>query len=205
VNNVLSDLFTNLDDFVVAASGEADSYRPDLFEAKTRATVRFADPAAWTAATAVAVALAGAGDLLAEWRHQIGMIAISDQGPAAAMAKVQADGTTGFSSPLHYAASSPGTLVGVSAIAFGLRGPTMNLTMAPLNGVPVALILCAGWLERKAARFMVVATHRTCNSGAMASRAVLVAPAGFPGSGKPMTQSDAAWLAFSAPASEVCA
>jgi hypothetical protein len=190
---------SNLDALIVAASGEADSYRPDLFEAKTRATVRFADPAAWTTATAVAVALAGAGDLLTEWRHQIGMMAISDQGPAAAMTKVQTDGATGFSSPLHYAASSPGTLAGVSCIAFGLRGPTLNLTMTPRDGFPVALIMCAAWLERKAARFMVVATHRAGSAGALMSRAVLVAPAGFSGAGKPIAES-AAWLTFSGPA-----
>jgi hypothetical protein len=184
-----------LDALIVAASGETDSYRPDLFEAKTRATVRFADPAAWTTATAVALALAGAGELLAEWRRQIGMIAISDHGPAAAMAKVQTDGATGFSSPLHYAASSPGTLVGVSCIAFGLRGPTMNLTMAPRDGVPVAMILCANWLARGAARFMIVATHSAGISGSMFSRAVLLAPAGFPGSGEPLTEVATDWLA----------
>ncbi len=184
---------------MVAASGEADAYRPDLFEAKTRATVRFADPAAWTTATAVAVAMAGAGDLLAEWRHEIGMIAISDQGPGGAMARVEKDGTTGFSSPLHYAASSPGTLAGVSSIAFGLRGPTMNLTMTPRDGVPIALAMCAGWLTRKAARFMVVATEFTHGSGAMMSRAVLLAPRGFTGSSKPMTESVVAWLAAVAP------
>jgi hypothetical protein len=189
---------SNLDALIVAASGEADSYRPDLFEAKTRATVRFADPAAWTTATAVAVALAGAGDLLTEWRHEIGMMAISDQGPAAAMTKVQTDGATGFSSPLHYAASSPGTLAGVSCIAFGLRGPTLNLTMTPRDGLPVALTMCAAWLERKAARFMVLATHRAGNAGTPMSRAVLVAPARFSGAGKPIMES-AAWLMFSGP------
>jgi hypothetical protein len=186
---------SDLDALIVAASGEADAHRPDLFEARIRATVRFADPGAWTTATAVAVAMAGAGDLLAEWRHEIGMIAVSDQGPGGAMARVQADATTGFSSPLHYAASSPGTLVGVSSIAFGLRGPTMNLTMAPRDGVPIALAMSAGWLERKAALFMVVATHSTHGSGAMMSRAVLLAPRGFSGSGKPMTESVIAWLA----------
>jgi hypothetical protein len=193
---------SHLDALIVAASGEADSYRPDLFEAKIRATVRFADPAAWTTATAVAVALAGAGDLLAEWRHEIGIIAISNQGPAAAMAKMEADGSTGFSSPLHYAASSPGTLAGVSCIAFGLRGPTMNLTMAPQDGVPVAMMLCAGWLKRKAARFMIVATHCAGGSGAMMSRAVLLAPSGFPGSGKPLTDSTVSWLASGCPGIE---
>ena len=36
----------------------------------------------------------------------------------------------------------------------------MNLTMDPQDGVPVALGLCAGWLERKVAPFIVVAACR---------------------------------------------
>jgi hypothetical protein len=186
--------------FIVAGSGEADSYQRDLFEAKARATVRYADPAAWVTATAVARALAGAQELLAAWRHEIGVIAISDQGPGGSMAQVQADATTGFSSPLHYAASSPGTLVGVSCIAFGLRGPTMNLTMDPRDGLPLALTLCAGWLGRKAARLMVVAACRVGASGAIKSRALLLAPPGFLESGAPLTEPDLDWLAAGDPA-----
>lgn len=185
---------SDLNSLIVAASGEADAHRPDLFEARIRATVRFADPAAWTTATAVAGAMAGAGELLSEWRHETGMIAVSDQGPGGAMARVEEDGTKSFSSPLHYAASSPGTLAGVSCIAFGLRGPTLNLTMAPRAGVSIALAMGAGWLKRKAARFMVVATEYTHASGAMMSRAVLLAPGGFTGPGKPLTESVVAWL-----------
>lgn len=179
---------------IVTGSGEADSYQRDLFEARVRATVRYADPAAWITATAVAKALAGAAGLLADWRQEIGMIAISDQGPGGTMAEVQAVAATGFSSPLHYAASGPWTLVGVSCIAFGLRGPTINLTMDPRDGLPVALTLCAGWLKRKAARLMVVATCRAGNPAAMISHAVLLAPAGLPSVGAPLTESVISWL-----------
>jgi hypothetical protein len=187
--------------FILAGSGEANSYQRDLFEARIRATVRYADPAAWMTATAVALALAGAGDLLAEWRHEIGIVAISDLGPAESMTRVQSDATTGFSSPLHYAASSPGTLAGVSCIAFALRGPTMNLTMAPQDGVPVALTLCAGWLGRKTARLMVVATCRGNGSIPVLSRAVLLAPPGFSQSNTPLSESMISWLASCGPVS----
>jgi hypothetical protein len=144
----------------------------------------------------VAIGLAGCGEILAEWRHEIGMIAISDLGPGGTMTEVQATAATGFSSPLHYAASSPGTLAGVSCIAFGLRGPTLNLTMAPEDGIPVALMMCAAWLERRAARFMVVATCRASGAAGMMSHAVLLAPPGFSGPGKPLTQSVVSWLAM---------
>jgi|CZKF01.1.fsa_nt_gi hypothetical protein len=179
----------------VAGSGEAGASQRDLFDARVRAIVRYADPAAWTTATAVASALAGAEELLAKWRHEIGIIAISDQGPGGTMAEVQAEGTRGFSQPMHYAAASPGTLVGVSCIAFGLRGPTMNVTMAPQDGIPIALTLCAGWLERNVAKLMVLSAFRTGSSGAMMSRALLLAPPGFSESGAPLTESVITWLA----------
>ena len=70
-----------LEKLSVAGSGEAGTSQRELFDARVRATVRYADPAAWTTATAVMNALAGAGELLAQGRHEIGMIAISDQGP----------------------------------------------------------------------------------------------------------------------------
>lgn len=191
---------SELSTFIVAGSGEADSYQRDLFEARVRATIRYADPAAWITATAVARALAGAQELLTSWRQEIGMIAISDQGPGGTMAEVQAAAATGFSSPLHYAASGPWTLVGVSSIAFGLRGPTMNLTMDPRDGVPVAMTVCAGWLGRNAARLMVVAACRAVNSVAMISRALLLAAPGFLDSGAPLTESAISWLSAVDPA-----
>ena len=180
---------------MVAGSGESGSSHRDLFEARVRATVRYADPAAWTTASAVSVALAGSAELLAKWRHEIGMIAISDQGPGGTMAEVQAEGNKGFSLPMHYAAANPGTLVGVPCIAFGLRGPTMNLTMPAQGGIPVALTLCAGWLARKAAKLIVVATCTTSSSGSMMSRAVLLAPPEFSRLGTPLTESVITWLA----------
>ncbi|MGA3160341.1 MAG: hypothetical protein ABSC77_03920 [Terracidiphilus sp.] len=186
---------------MVAGSGEAGSSQRDLFDARVRAIVRYADPAAWTTASAVMSALAGAEELLAQWRHEIGMIAISDQGPGETMAQVLAEGARGFSLPMHYAAASPGTLVGVSCIAFGLRGPTMNLTMTPQDGIPVALTLCARWLERKTAKFIVLAACGAGTSGTMRSRALLLAPPGFSGPVTPLTEEMITWLADINPAS----
>jgi hypothetical protein len=190
---------------MVAGSGEAGSSQRELFDARVRAAVRYADPAAWTTATAVASALAGAEELLDKWRHEIGIITISDQGPGETMAQVLAEGAKGYSQPMHYAASGPGTLVGVSCIAFGLRGPTMNLTMTLQEGIPVALTLCAGWLERKAAKFMVVAACGAGSSGTMMSRALLLAPSEFSGPGKPLTEVVIPWLTAVDPASGVSA
>jgi hypothetical protein len=192
---------SEMNSFTVAGSGEATAHDPSLFDPKIRNTIRYADPAAWITANAVHFALAGAEAIIAEYRHQIGIITVSDQGPAKSMAKMQADGETGFSSPLHYAASGPWTLAGVSCIAFGLRGPTLNLTMEPRVGVPVALGLCDGWLKRKVAPFVVLAATRADASGSALSRAVLLAPPEF--ALAPQTESALAWLTAVDPAGGV--
>lgn len=180
---------------VVAGSGQSNSALAGMFEARTRATVRYADPAAWITATAVGRALSDFGDRLTASQHEVGVVVVSDQGPNAAMSEVQAGASTGFSSPLRYAASNPGSLVAVVCIAFGFRGPTLNLMMRPENGVPVALQLCAGWLRRRSARWMVLATFRADSAGTGFSRAILLAhadPLRKPGN-CPM-QSVAEWL-----------
>lgn len=184
----------DLSAFLIAGSGEAEAFERDLFDPKIRASIRYADQAAWITATAVTRALARAGDGWSELRHQIGMIVLGDQGPGATMAGMQEEGAKGFSSPLHYAASGPWTLVGVSCIAFGFRGPTLSLTMDPQAGLPTALTLCQAWLARKAARMMVVAACRTSASGATFARALLLAPPGVLPDAEPLTASELAWL-----------
>jgi hypothetical protein len=185
---------SDLSAFIVAGSGEAAAFERDLFDPRIRASIRYADQAAWITATAVTKTLAAAGDGWSELRHQIGMIVLGNQGPGATMAGMQEEGTKGFSSPLHYAASGPWTLVGVSCIAFGFRGPTLSLTMDPQDGLPTALTLCQAWLARKAARLMVVAACRTDAAGATLARALLLAPPGVLTTGKQLTAPELAWL-----------
>jgi hypothetical protein len=181
--------------WVVVGSGEADSPRPELFEAKTRATVRYADPAAWITAAAIANAISDLRDRLAGCLHQVGLVVVSDQGPTATMAEVNEATANGFSSPLRYAASSPGSLVGVACIAFGFRGPTLNITMRPVDGVPVALQLCDNWLSREVARYMVLATFNTAGSATGFSRALLLAnPESTGAESNLLTSSAAGWL-----------
>jgi hypothetical protein len=184
-----------LSTLAVAGSGEADSPQPDLFEARTRATVRYADPAAWITAAAIANAISSFRDELAGCLHQVGVVVVSDQGPTATMAEVNAATANGFSSPLRYAASSPGSLAGVACIAFGFRGPTLNFTMCPADGVPVALQLCDNWLSRGVVRYMVLATFNAGGPTAGLSRALLLAhPELTGGRSHLLTAPDADWL-----------
>jgi hypothetical protein len=185
-----------LETLAVAGSGEASTLQPELFEARARAIVRYADPAAWITAAAVGNAISNVREELSMSLHEVGMIVVGDRGPACTMAEVNAATVKGFSSPLRYSAASPGSLVGVSCIAFGFRGPTVNFTMLPKTGVPIALQLCESWLFRGAARYMVLATFSASDLAIGVSRAVLLAP---PQSacifGDPITASTAEWLA----------
>jgi hypothetical protein len=186
-----------LETMVIVGAGEAESHCPELFTPRARTAVRFADPAAWIIATAVARAISARTELLAASLHDVGVVALSDHGPAPTMAEVCAAAKTGFSSPLRYAASSPGSLVGVSCIAFGFRGPTLNLTMRVEDGLPTALQMCSGWLTRRIARFMVFATFASDGSGNQLGRAVLLAdPEITHAPAEPLTSSVTEWLSL---------
>jgi hypothetical protein len=184
-----------LETMVTLGAGEADSHQPALFEARDRTAVRFADPSAWITATAVARAITASKDSLLSFLHEVGVVVVSDQGPGATMAEVCAAARTGFSSPLRYAASSPGSLAGVSCIAFGFRGPTLNLTMSIEDGLPTALQMCSAWLARCTARVMVLATFTSNGPNNPLGRAVLLAdPDVSEFAGKPITQEVTDWL-----------
>ena len=181
--------------FSLLGSGEAESPQMDLFEARIRATIRYADPAAWTTATAVARAVSGRVDLSGALAHEIGIVVVSDSGAAETMNVVAAAAMEGFSSPLRYPAANPGSVAGVACIAFGFRGPTLNLTMLAEQGIPVALQMITGWLSRGSARHMVVATALSRGSKSIRARTVLLAPAGGAEICCPTGQSMEKWLA----------
>jgi hypothetical protein len=185
----------NPDAWVVVGTGEADAPDPNLFDAKSRATVRYADPAAWTTATAIVRALEKAGDLATELRHEVGVIVVSDEGPAEAMAAVATAAIDGQPSPLRFPAANPGSMVGVSCIALGFRGPTLNLIMPPADGVPIGIQMCAGWLSRGAARWMILAAFKANGAQTRAARAVLLSrPENAPNIDEAATQTLAPWL-----------
>jgi hypothetical protein len=180
--------------FVVTGCGEADSPHPEMFDAKIRSTVRYADPSSWIVAAAVANAASESSPLWTDHRHEIGMIAVSDVGPRQSMEEVEALGVTGSSSPLRYAASSPGSLVGVSCIAFGFRGPTLNFTMAPVDGVSTALTICDAWMSRKKVPFIVMATYSLVAPLKPLARALLLAPVDHQGINKALTKETVEWI-----------
>jgi len=182
------------DDLVLAGTGTADAPRPDLIDVKARAIIRYADSAAWITAAAVAQAAVGAAARLGGAWDDVGMAVVSDQGPRDTMEQVEAATHAGFSCPLRYAAANPGSMAGVSCIAFGLHGPTLNLTMRPVDGIPIALLVGRGWLMRGIARAMVLAAFNAANGSLGSARAVLISRRDVIGSGDVFTAATAEWL-----------
>jgi hypothetical protein len=161
---------------LVAGRGEAHERQRDRFrDSPALAAIRYADPAAWVTATAVALAIEAVGERVAAEHDRTGVIAVSDTGPVEAMAAMCEASRAGSSSPIRFPASNAGSLAGLTSIAFSLRGPTLMLTLPPDRGVPVALLLADAWLQRGVVSFVAVAACRV--EGA---RAVLLSREGEP-------------------------
>lgn len=187
---------------VVSAQGEAWGPEPALFDAAQRRAVRYADPASWTIAAAAARAVAEAGQELVAARTDVAVIAVSDDGPKEAMAAIAEASRAGCSSPLRYPAANPGSLAGVVAILFGFQGPTLNLAAPPERAIPVGLLVAANWLQRRAARYVLVIAYSCSGPSAMLARCQILE---FPREGSELITSDAcspgrgsdlAWLAL---------
>lgn len=184
-----------LDALAVIGTGEATVWERDLFDPSVRTVIRYADPAAWITATAVARSLAPIHDSVVALRNQIGLIVISQQGPAETISEVAAAARSNLSSPLRYPAANPGSMVGVSCIALGLHGPTLNLTMPLEPGIAVALSVVEGWVRSNAASVVMLATCGADASQSPVARCHALAGADFAmPSKRPLRQRDVAWL-----------
>ena len=161
-------------ELVVVGRGEAASLEKDLFDRRVLNTVRYADPAAWAIATAIARTLAGRPEPWATVGQTVGLVVICEHGPVEAIAAVAAATRQGLPSALRYPAANPGSLAGVSCIAFGLRGPTLCLLVAPAAGVPVGLLLARRWVYRQGAPLVLLAACGQPAAGIHRARALLL-------------------------------
>jgi hypothetical protein len=182
--------------------GEAASAKRQDFDAAARTgddrraaaeeglrAIRYADPASWTTATAVARAVAAERDAVLAASDRVGLVVTSAEGPVEAMAAMHEATLTGTSSPIRYPASNAGSLAGIPTIGFTLRGPTMMLTLPAERGVPVGLLLADAWIRRGVAAYVVVAACGRLPDGAPAARAMLLAA-----SAEALPGDDRAWL-----------
>lgn len=112
------------------------------------ARVRYADPAAWLVCDLV-------GQVLRDWpgEHEpVGVLGVSEYATGDTLRRVAAEVVKQVVSPLRFVAASPGTLIGLSCLQFGLHGPSLLLTMPPVDGVPVARVLMRPVADRRGAR-----------------------------------------------------
>lgn len=167
----------------IMARAEATELDRSVFPSDTFRRIRYADPAAWAVATAAARLLATAGIAKDSSRDQVGLIAISQRGPAAALAAVAEAAREGQPSPLRYPAANPASLAGVACTALGLRGPTLNLLASPAVGLDAAALMARAWLRNEAAYHVVVAVCHDGDFPNVRARAALLSTDGHTGDG----------------------
>jgi hypothetical protein len=144
---------------VVAGRGEATEAKRARFDAPAVVAIRYADPASWITANAVANAVDPVREAVLAAHDRAGIVVTSAEGPVEAMAAMHEQALAGSSSPIRFPASNAGSLAGILSIAFGFRGPTVMLTLPPDRGVPVGLLLAEAWLGRGVVSFVAVAAH----------------------------------------------
>ena len=142
----------------IAGRGEALESKRSRFDAPALTAIRYADPASWIMATAVANAVDPVKEAVLAAHDRTGVVAISADGPVEAMAAMCEASRGGSSSPIRFPASNAGSLAGLTSIALSLRGPTLMLTLPPDRGVPVGLLLARAWLSRGVVSFVAVST-----------------------------------------------
>jgi hypothetical protein len=182
------------EDLIVVAQGEADRPERDLFEAAARSQVRYADPAAWVTATAIARALGPIREIIAAEHDRVSLVVTSAWGPIETIATVAEAAQTGFASPLRYPAANPWSLAGVACILFGLRGSTLALTLPPAEGVPIGLLLAGRWLHHHRVPLVVVAACSLLAPSRYQSRCLVLARPGS--SFQPIAADQAAAIAW---------
>jgi hypothetical protein len=159
----------------IVSRGEADAPQREQLDPRALAAVRYADPAAWVIATAVARALAPVKEQLATAGDQVGVVVTGAQGPVETITTVATAAREGFTSPLRFPAANPGSLAGVTCIAFGVRGPSLSLLLPPAEGVPLGLLLASAWIHRGVVPFVVLAACSRGESGRPVARSLLLA------------------------------
>ena len=185
-------------DLIVVGHGEADAVQRELIDPRAWSTVRYADPAAWVTATSVARALAASCQQTAALRSQVGLVVTSAEGSVETMATVSEAARAGFASPLRFPAANPASLAGVSCIAFGFQGPTLNLVLPSSRGVPLGVLLAGRWLRCGAAAYVVVAACSRRSPGRYLARSLLFTNRDGAAIAPPECQYGPTWLAATA-------
>lgn len=181
----------------VLARGEAEGFDRARLDPRGVAIVRYADPAAWSVACAIARALTPCAAQVTSERDRVAVVTCSPRGPAETIARVAQDVRQGYPSPMRYPAANPGSLAGVACILFGFRGPTLTLLSDLSGAVPAALFLAGRWMEKHSARYALAAAPDPRGApGLCRARALLLGDTGEGDSAAEPLEESMAWLGF---------
>jgi hypothetical protein len=158
----------------IHSRGEATSSTRAVLRDISSRSVRYADPITWTVTAAIARAIANCDFCLENFREEIGIITVSATAPAQTISDIADAMKSGFSSPLRFPAASPCTLVGVACIAYGFRGPTLNLAMPCSSGMKIALCITEQWICHRDVPFVILATFSDGGPCGPCARSVVV-------------------------------
>jgi hypothetical protein len=119
----------------------------------------FADPVAWLICAAFEAATGDNAAELAGAREDVGLIVISEFATTITMRSIAEGAGRGRVSPLRFAGANPAVLAGLACIRWGLRGPSLTLSMRPADGVAPAAAVARGLLSSGAASHVGLVAH----------------------------------------------
>jgi 3-oxoacyl-(acyl-carrier-protein) synthase len=123
----------------------------------------YADPVAWLVVDAVEAALRDAGDQVRAAVTETGVLSMSSEATRHTMRQLAR--SAGRVSPMKFAGASAGSITGVPCIVFGLRGPSLVLSMSPAAGRAVARLVARSWLAAGNCRYVVLNEHESVATG----------------------------------------
>jgi 3-oxoacyl-(acyl-carrier-protein) synthase len=128
-------------------------------------------------------------------QDDVGIVLVSEGGPAETRTTVARAARDGFVSPLRFVAAPPASLVGVACIVMGFHGPTLNLTTPARTGVPAGLTIATRWLDRGKVRYAIVASYGRWEGRGLVARCLLLARNGSsPAAGVLPSGLEPSWL-----------
>ncbi len=141
----------------VVGSGTAAATDPTRYARNSSSF--FVDPAGWLVAAAVEEALDGCPEPVLSVPDRVGVVVLSDDGPAATMRAIAGTAGRGLVSPLRFAGANPGVLAGLPCIRWRLRGPSLTFAMEPDAAISAAQVVAAAWLYGGQAAYVLIASH----------------------------------------------
>lgn len=124
-------------------------------------TSAYADPLSWLVFEAVERVLESCRDAVLAAGQTVGHIVVSDVCTLHTMQHIARDLVRIRLSPLRFSGACPGLVCSLPGQLLRFSGPSLVLSMPPLNGLAPAALLAQDWLDSGAASHVLVSAHDT--------------------------------------------